>query len=151
MKFPRNEKHKVKATLDLTPLIDVVFQLILFFLLTSTFVVQSSIPVELPEVEADLPAQEKHLTITLGLGDGGPENQGPVSISDGETEILIAEWAELYAKLLEIHEQDPEATVLISADRGVTTGRLITVMDYANRAGITKYGIAAQQVEEGAS
>lgn len=148
MKFPRNEKHKIKATLDLTPLIDVVFQLILFFLLTSTFVVQTSIPVELPEVAAMPAAQEKHFTITLGLGDGGPDNQGPVSFSDGETEILIAEWGELHAKLLEVHEQQPEATILISADRGVTTGRLITAMDYATRAGITKYGIAAQQIEE---
>ena len=54
MKFRKNvaqgnERRRVRATLDLTPLIDVVFQLLVFFMLTSTFVVQTSLPIQMPQ------------------------------------------------------------------------------------------------------
>jgi len=51
MKFKRNDKRKIRAAVEMTPLIDVVFQLLIFFMLSSTFVVQTSIPIETPLAE----------------------------------------------------------------------------------------------------
>ncbi|MEA3365894.1 MAG: biopolymer transporter ExbD, partial [Candidatus Hydrogenedentes bacterium] len=66
-------KKKVKAQLDLTPLVDVVFQLILFFMLSSTFVVQSTVNIEVPEAPGATTLEKKDLTITLAYGEGGPD------------------------------------------------------------------------------
>ena len=68
MKFKRNDKRKVRAAVELTPLIDVVFLLLIFFMLSSTFVVQTSIPIEIPESVGAEQFEQKDLSITLAYG-----------------------------------------------------------------------------------
>ena len=68
----KSKSHRVTSTLDLTPLIDVVFQLLIFFMLTSTFVVQSSIQIEMPEAKGTSILEQKDISITLAHGEGGP-------------------------------------------------------------------------------
>ena len=55
MRFRKQERdrRRILAEVDLTPLIDVVFQLLIFFMLTATFVVQSSIQIEVPEADTE--------------------------------------------------------------------------------------------------
>ena len=72
MKFKRDNRRKVLASLDMTPLIDVVFQLLIFFMVSSTFVVQSSVPIELPEAEGADQLESKEMSITLVYGAGVP-------------------------------------------------------------------------------
>ena len=74
MKFRQKEKRKVRANVDLTPLIDVVFQLLIFFMLSATFVVQSSIQIEMPEAEGTTTLEQKDISITLTYGEGGPDS-----------------------------------------------------------------------------
>ena len=82
MKFAQGERRKVRATVELTPLIDVVFQLLIFFMLSSTFVVQRSIQIEVPEAEGAVALEQKDLSITIAYGDGGPDNGGPVYVNE---------------------------------------------------------------------
>ena len=56
---------RVRVALDLTPLIDVVFQLILFFMLSSTFIVQTSIPIQMPRAEGATNLEKKDISVTL--------------------------------------------------------------------------------------
>ena len=140
MRFPRKDKQRVKATVELTPLIDVVFQLLIFFMLSSTFVVQTSIPVEIPESEGTEQLEQKQLSITLSTDPGGPDDQGMVYVNKEE----IGDWGELSAVLRELRDREPEALVLIRADENVSTGRLVKVLGITTSAGIQHYGIAAE-------
>jgi len=141
MQLRRSSTKRVKASLDMTPMIDVTFQLIIFFLLSSTFVVQSSVPVELSQVpEGAVTHEKKQLTITLQTGEGGPDNKGGVYVDD----TPIKNWTELRGILLALKERDPEALVLIRPDRAVPTERLLYVMGMANACGLYHYGVAAE-------
>ena len=70
-KDPAKDKHRIRASLDITPLVDVVFNLIIFFMLSSTFVVQSSIQIQTPEAEGTRQLEAKDISVTLQFGEGG--------------------------------------------------------------------------------
>jgi len=139
MKFPRNNTRKIRAALELTPLIDVIFQLLIFFMLSSTFVVQSSVPIELSEAEGAPQLERKEMSITLAYGEGGPENAGEVYVND----TPITNWTQLTRVLVDLREREPDALVLIRPDARVPTERLVKVLGLANSVGIMHYGIAA--------
>lgn len=144
MKFNRKQNYSklIKATIDLTPLIDVVFQLLLFFMLTSTFVVQASIPVELSKSDSSEHLEQKDATVTLAYGEGGPDNQGEIYYTE-DNEVPIKSWYELTRALESFYERRPEGLLLIRPDRRVPTERLVKVLGIANSVGIKHYGIAA--------
>jgi len=140
MKFKREQRLRVRANLDMTPLIDVVFQLILFFMLSSTFVVQSSINIRMAEAKGATQYEQKDLSITLQYGEGGPDNRGPVYVNNVEIQSM----EELSRILAERHAEQPDLMVLIRPDRHIESARLIEVLGIANSVGIERYGIAAQ-------
>lgn len=155
MRFKKDkDKHKIRANVDLTPLIDVVFQLLIFFMLSATFVVQTSVQVELPKAEGAKELERKDISITLAsrtldaFGQPvteGIEGEGMVFVND----IEINSWGQLSNVLGELYRDDPEAIVLIRPDTQVATGRLVRVLGVANSVGITRYAIAARPPEEG--
>ena len=141
MRFPRNSGLRVRAALDMTPMVNVVLLLLLFFMLTSSFVVQSSVPIELIQSEGAAQMERRDMTITLAIGDGGPDGGGGVYVGDAP----VTDWAGLRTALMELKTKNPEALVMVRPDRNVPTERLMRVLGIANGAGITHYGIAAQQ------
>lgn len=139
MNFRRTRDRKVRAAIDSTPLIDVVFQLLIFFMLTSSFVVHTSVPVELSEAKGTSELDNKEMSITLAYGTGGPEDGGEVYLND----VAITNWTQLTRSMAELREREPEAVVLIRPDARVPTERLVKVLGFANSVGIKHYGIAA--------
>lgn len=119
------------ALVDLTPLIDVVFQLLIFFLLTSSYVNQQSqaqakqsnpqVPVELPEssLEADSEGAED-FTVVVGA-------DGEIYVGDDERMDLDG----LAHRLARVASLKPETIVLIRGDRTVPYGRIAAVMAVA--------------------
>lgn len=140
MNLRGERKRKVTATLDLTPMIDVVLQLILFFMLSSTFVVQSSIQIEMPKAEGTTQLEKKDLSVTLAYGEGGPDGMGQIFVDNVE----VASMTELTHILTERVTADPEVLLLVRSDARTPTGRLVEVMGIANSVGITRYGIGAE-------
>ncbi|MCL4692198.1 MAG: biopolymer transporter ExbD [Candidatus Hydrogenedentes bacterium] len=138
------EKRKVRANLDMTPLIDVVFQLLVFFMLSSTFVVQSSIQIETPVAEGSEALEQKDLSITLQYGEGGPDGNGRVYVDNDE----ISSWAELSRIIADEMAARPETMVLIRPDARIETGRLVQVLGIATSVGVERYGIAAEPPPE---
>jgi len=145
MRFKRRKTREgTRANLDITPLIDVVFQLVLFFMLSSTFVVQASIPIELSQSDSAEQLEQKDATVTLSYGEGvGPDNKGQVVFTEGDRNVPIAAWAELTNVLSDFHLEQPDGLLLVRPDRRVATERLVKVLGIANNVGIVKYGIAA--------
>jgi biopolymer transport protein ExbD len=143
MRFKRRKTREgTRANLDITPLIDVVFQLVLFFMLSSTFVVQASIPIELSQSDSAEQLEQKDATVTLSYGEGGPDNLGQVIYTESDS-VEIAAWAELTNVLSDFHLRQPDGLLLVRPDRRVATERLVKVLGIANNVGIVKYGIAA--------
>ena len=144
MKFRRDRKRRINPNLDMTPLIDVVFQLLIFFMLSSTFVVQSSIQIEMPEAQGAAQLDQKDLSVTLAYGTGGPEGKGKIYV-DSEEVPTMEELTRILAQ--EVLER-PDLLLLIRTDTRTETGRLVEVLGIANSVGIKKNAIAAQPPDD---
>jgi biopolymer transport protein ExbD len=140
MNFRREKRLKVKALFDITPLVNVVLLLLFFFMLSSTFTVTASIPIEAAKTDARLFFEEKDISITLLQGEGGPDNEGQIFINDDE----IAAWDDLSTTLNDLHQQEPDAVLLIRPEANVSSARLVRIMGIATSLGIDRYAIAAE-------
>jgi biopolymer transport protein ExbD len=147
MKFKQGgqDKKKARVTLDLTPLIDVVFQLVIFFMLTSTFVTNRAIPIEMPQAEGGADIMGEDMSISITVEDGGPGGEGQVYLNDAP----IEGWDQLTNTLVDYHAARPEGAVTIRTDRRVPSGRMVEVLGYVTNAGIESINIAAEQPQEG--
>jgi biopolymer transport protein ExbD len=149
MHFKRQHKRRVIASLDMTPLIDVVLLLLVFFMLSSTFVAQPSVSIQIPEAEGALSLETKDAMIILQSGEGGPENQGTIQVSGGPMvdPVEVKDWAALTDALVQINDATPEALLMIYADERVTSGRMVKVLGIAGSVGIEHFSVAAQTPE----
>ena len=129
LRFKRHLKLD-EDRLDVTPLIDVVFLLLIFFMLTSTFVLQPGIKVKLPRAITSEALKEKNLVIVITAG-------GKIYL---DNEIILP--GELSVKL-EKAAQDDRA-VLIKADQKISLGRVVEIWDLCRDVGITQVSIATE-------
>jgi len=127
-----------EISLELTPLIDMVFQLLIFFLLTTTFAVnvkEGGIEVDLPRAKsAQIPSMARHMVIAI-LKDGR-------MVVGGEA---LSE-SELHEKLVQVYKENPKTLVVVQADRTVEHGSVVRAMDMAVDVGLKSLAIAT--VEE---
>jgi biopolymer transport protein ExbD len=138
MKFRRKDRLKIRASADITPLIDVIFQLLIFFMLSATFVVQTSINIQLPEAEGVQEIESRDITITLRYDENDPAGDGQIFVDDVEVGL-----DGLPGHVATLLEEQEIGFVLIRPDTRVQTGRLVRVFGYLNSLGVTNYGIAA--------
>jgi len=108
--------------LNLTPLIDMVFLLLIFFLLTS-FLVRPSIMVKLPETETAEVQEEPGIHVSIG-------KDGTVIFKD-----LAVSDERFYRSLRRIYAAGRARDIVILADREVDFGRVVEVMDLSKKAG----------------
>ena len=144
MKFRRDRKRRINPNLDMTPLIDVVFQLLIFFMLSSTFIVQSTIQIEMPEAEGAAQLEQKDLSVTLAYGTGGPDGKGKIYVNSKEVPSI----EELTRILSERAAERPDIMLLVRTDARTDTGRLVEVLGIASSVGIQKFGIGAQPPDD---
>ena len=144
MKFRKNKRNRISPHVDLTPLIDVVFQLLIFFMLSSTFIVQSSIQIEMPEARGAITLEQKDLAVTLAYGTDGPDGKGRIFVDNVEVPTI----EELTQILGEKVSERPDLMLLVRTDTRTDTGRLIEVVGIASSVGIVKFGLASQPEEE---
>lgn len=145
MKFKAESNHREQPKLDLTPMIDVVFQLLIFFMLSATFVTHSAIPIEMPEAKGAANLEKKELSITLAYGTDGPEGKGKIYVDEATVDSMD----ELTRILSERVAGRPELLVLIRPDHRSDAGRLIEVLGILNSLGISKSSIIAQPADSG--
>ena len=118
---------------DLTPMIDIVFQLVLFFMVSTTFVSSPGIQVDLPRSSQDIVAVEKDdVNIWMTLEGAVYLNEKPVTLE------------ELQGALERVARKDTNTLIIIKADTGVEHGRVVTVMDIARAKGLTRLAIATE-------
>ena len=144
MRLRKNPKPKISPSVDLTPLIDVVFQLLIFFMLSATFVVQSSIQIEMPEAEGATKLDQKDLSITLAYGTGGPEGKGKIYVENEEVQSM----EELTRILAERVQERPDLRLLVRTDARADSGRLVEVLGIGSSVGIENFGIGARPPDD---
>jgi biopolymer transport protein ExbD len=125
--------RRVDPVVDVTPLIDIIFQLVLFFMVSTTFAAAPGIEVELPRSSADTVVREADdLSIWVSADGAVYVDENPVDFKG------------LNAALGRAAKDNPSTLIMLKADRTVDHGRVVAVMDAARRHGLTKLAIATE-------
>ena len=124
MQFSKNQQKKV--TLNITSLMDIMFILIIFFTVTSTFLEQPGIELKLPEAESSETHTAEKVIVFV-------DAQGEIYIN--KNKIQLEALAETVAELL---QAQTEKMVVLRADEKATHGTIIRVMDLLRKKGIYK-------------
>lgn len=115
-------------------MIDIVFLLLVYFLLSSNFLVEHSLPVQVPKAKAAVPVRQKELTIVI-------QSQGQV-LFQGQLVSLDELLALLREKLA---LPGVSRHILVKADRKVLLEEVVQVMDVARSAGANRLSLAAEK------
>lgn len=120
--------------IDMTPMVDCVFLLLIFFMISTTFVETPGLTIKLPESTAQTIAREpKELKIYLDKGGQIFHQDRPINLE------------EFKALLGQAGPEAGKTTFLLLADRDARHGRVVMLMDLAREAGIGKLAIATEQ------
>ena len=119
--------------INLTPMLDVVFIMLIFFIVTASFIKEAGIDVNRP----DAPVTESK-----------PENANILVVINSNDEIWIdrrlIDPRALRANIERMHAENPQGSVVIRADKASTNKMLVTVMDSSRNAGVYSISIADQ-------
>jgi len=138
MKFGNRSGAGVEVDISLTPLIDVVFLLLIFFMVTTTFDRQTGLKVELPKAAMKAEAIEQ-VEIVI-------DAQGRFYIDDRA--VTNTEPATLRKAMRAVIEESPDKALLIRADGRAPHQAFVTVMDVAQLLGVKRLRIATQYEAE---
>jgi biopolymer transport protein ExbD len=130
MKLKRHVQFE-KGHLDIAPLIDCIFLLLIFFLLTSNFIFQPGIKINLPKAVTSEVVQENTIVITVTADNRFYLNESPITFLELKDKLKSAS-----AK---------SRPILIKADRDVGLGKVVSVWDFCRDVGITQVNIATNQ------
>ncbi len=122
----RRERKRSKIVINITSLIDVIFLLLIFFLVTSTFSEQPGLKIELPRAASSEPREVENLILSVTREGNLHLNQQPVE--RGDLSGLLAAAAR--------KQDDP--TLILKADREVSYGLVVELMDISHQAGLKK-------------
>jgi biopolymer transport protein ExbD len=120
----------------MTPLIDVVLMLVIFFMLTTTFVLSPGIEVDLPRGHTSQEPRERDVIITM-------TREGAIYFQDAQVSLET-----LRAVLQRARNRQPELRVVIKADTLVPHGQVVSVMDIAKYLGIDRLAVATAPPEQ---
>jgi biopolymer transport protein ExbD len=128
-------RRRAPLVLELTPLIDVVFLLLIFFMVSTTFVNEpAGLQVELPRSEnRDVIPDGTDVSVHLSA-------DGRVFV---EEEPVTGD--EMRARLTAIALEDPTTMVVLRADESLEHGRVVEVMDLARDLGLRNFAIATEK------
>ena len=125
---------------NLTPLIDVVFLLLIFFMVSTTFEQQSRIQIELPEATATA-AETEDETLEIVI-----DAQGRYFI--GDRQVVNSEVKTLKSAISKAVDGRESLTVIIRSDASTPYQAVITALDASSQLGLTQISLATSTVEE---
>ena len=120
-----------ESQIELTPMLDVVFIMLIFFIVTTSFVKESGIEVSRPN--ADTAEKQERASIFIAI-----DSEGRIFLQKRKIEIEAVR-----ANIEKLHAESPEGSVVIQADKQSETGILIKVMDQIRLAGVQNISVAA--------
>lgn len=122
-----------ESDIDLTPMLDVVFIMLIFFIVTASFVKEAGIDVNKPDATTAVMKERANILVAI----------------DARNQIWIdkrqVDPRSVRANIERLHAENPQGTVVIQADKDSKNERLVQVMDAARAAGVYNVAIAANR------
>ncbi|MEM9621802.1 MAG: biopolymer transporter ExbD [Pseudomonadota bacterium] len=137
----KRKRGRHEANVELTPLIDVVFLLLIFFMVSTTFVRETELKINLPEADGELQEiEEQAIEITV-------DRVGDYAVND---RVLVNSEKSTLVRALQESLPDGQAAprVIITADALAAHQAVVRAMDAAGTVGLTRVSITTQQPQE---
>ena len=128
----RRKREDDEAEINLTPMLDVVFIMLIFFIVTASFVKEAGIDVNRPDAATAEKKERGNILVAI------TEN-GQIWIDKRQVDPRA-----LRANIERLHAENPQGAVVIQADKNSKNGQLVEVMDAARLAGVFNVSIAAE-------
>ena len=122
-----------ESSIDITPMLDVVFIMLIFFIVTATFVKEAGIDVNRPEAATAVKQEKANILIAIN-------EKNEIWIDRRKVDIRSVR-----PNIERLHAENPQGSVVIQADKESKTETLIKVMDASRSAGVFNVAIAAQE------
>jgi len=135
----RQTSSEDEPAVNLTPLIDVVFILLIFFMVSTTFQRESEIKIELPEASSE-PVEEKEDVLEIVI-----DIEGHYFI--GEQQVVNTELETLKIAIQKFLGEQSEMPVVIRADRSTPYEAVVRAMDATAQLGLLQMSLATNQPE----
>jgi len=150
MKFRENDSKDDELQINLTPLIDIVFLLLIFFMVTTTFTRESQLRIQLPEAQAEDKVEQKAPQLVIEISARGVYAvKGP---NDESARQVINTSAEALKRVLDkssaVDDRD-EMIVIVRADRKTPHEAVIRALSVARQSGLTRITFATQSEPDG--
>jgi biopolymer transport protein ExbD len=121
------------ANIDITPLIDIVFIMLIFFIVTATFVKETGLDVSMPDAPTNPTPEKSNILIRIDANDN-------IWI-----DLRRVDPRAVRPNIERLHAENPEGSVVIQADPESTNELLVIVMDASRQAGVYNIALASPQ------
>ncbi len=139
--MPKRRRGRHEATVELTPLIDVVFLLLIFFMVSTTFVRETQLKINLPEAAGEAQQVDDDMIEIVVDRRGEYSVNGRLLMSSDRRSLIRA--------LNEVRDASkPAPRVVITADENTPHGSVVRAMDSAGAVGLSRISITTRQPEE---
>ena len=129
----KRQRNTEESDIDITPMMDVVFIMLIFFIVTATIVKESGIDVTRPD--AQTATKQNRVGILVAINECNE-----IWINRREVDINAVR-----ANIERLHAENPQGGAVIQADKNAQTGTLVEVMDQIRLAGVQAISIAAEE------
>ena len=133
-RLPRRADQE-DSEVNLTPMLDVVFIMLIFFIVTASFVKEAGIEVNRPDAATAERKERGNILVAITSTD-------QIWIDRRQVDVRAVR-----ANIERLHAENPQGAVVIQADKNSKNGLLVQVMDAARLAGVLNVSIAAQIVD----
>ena len=130
--FSNLNQTEAEGEIDITPMLDVVFIMLIFFIVTASFVKESGIEVNRPDASTAQAKPRANILIAISANDEIWINKRRV------------EESQVRANIERLHAENPQGSVVIQADEEAKTRKLVAVMDAARQAGVYDVSLATE-------
>lgn len=130
-RFGSSASAEEESSIDLTPMLDVVFIMLIFFIVTATFVKEAGIDVNRPDAATAVMQEKANILVAIDANNS-------IWIDRRQVDVRSVR-----ANIERLHAENPQGSVVIQADEASNTKTLISVMDAARAAGVFNVAIAA--------
>jgi len=131
----RRTREQEESEIDITPMLDVVFIMLIFFIVTASFVKEAGIDVNRPDAATAEVKERGNILVAITDTD-------QVWIDRRQVDVRSVR-----ANIERLRAENPEGAVVIQADKNSKNGLLVKVMDAARQAGVENVSLAATQTE----
>ena len=132
--FLKNTSEEEESTIDITPMLDVVFIMLIFFIVTATFIKEAGIDVDKPSAATAVVQEKASILVAIDANNNVWINRRQVDIRSVRS---IVE---------RLHAENPKGTLVIQADKESKNDTLVQVMDASRRAGVYDIALAANEL-----